>query len=53
MDKSGRRRPVPKQGSEFIIEIDTLVPAISQEPDIEIISGNEQRTDQDFQSGTL
>jgi NADH-quinone oxidoreductase subunit F len=38
IDKSGRRRPVPKQGSEFIIEIDTLVPAISQEPDIDFIS---------------
>ena len=27
-----------KQGSEFIIEIDTLVPAISQEPDIDFVS---------------
>jgi len=37
IDKSGRRRPVPKEGSEFMIEIDTLVPAISQEPDIGFI----------------
>ncbi|MEI7615329.1 MAG: NADH-ubiquinone oxidoreductase-F iron-sulfur binding region domain-containing protein, partial [Actinomycetota bacterium] len=39
IDKSGRRKPVPIPGSEFIIEIDTLVPAISQEPDIESIAG--------------
>jgi NADPH-dependent glutamate synthase beta subunit-like oxidoreductase len=32
-DSSGRRRPVPIAGSEFTIEIDTLVPAISQRPD--------------------
>ncbi len=32
-DKSGRRRPEPVAGSEFTIEIDTLVPAIGQESD--------------------
>jgi NADPH-dependent glutamate synthase beta subunit-like oxidoreductase len=31
-DDSGRRRPVPIDGSEFEIELDTLIPAISQEP---------------------
>ena len=40
IDKSGRRKPVPKAGSEFTIEIDTLVPAISQEPDIEMFAGS-------------
>jgi NADPH-dependent glutamate synthase beta subunit-like oxidoreductase/Pyruvate/2-oxoacid:ferredoxin oxidoreductase delta subunit len=34
-DDSGRRRPVPIEGSEFEIELDTLIPAISQEPDFE------------------
>ena len=34
-DDSGRRRPVPIAGSEFEIELDTLIPAISQEPDFE------------------
>jgi formate dehydrogenase beta subunit len=29
-DKSGRRRPVPVPGSEFIIETDILIPAIGQ-----------------------
>ena len=32
-DASGRRRPEPVTGSEFVIEIDALVPAIGQESD--------------------
>ncbi len=32
-DESGRRRPVPIEGSEFRIEADFLIPAIGQEPD--------------------
>jgi len=32
-DDSGRRRPVPIEGEEFTIEVDTVVAAISQEPD--------------------
>ena len=32
-DKSGRRRPVPIKGSEFTLDIDTLMPAIGQQPD--------------------
>ena len=32
-DSSGRRRPVPIEGSEYDISIDTLIAAISQEPD--------------------
>ncbi|MGB9721063.1 MAG: NADH-quinone oxidoreductase subunit NuoF [bacterium] len=34
VDESGRRRPVPIKGSEFMIDIDTLIPAISEQPDI-------------------
>jgi NADH-quinone oxidoreductase subunit F len=33
-DTSGRRRPVPIEGSEFIIPCDLIIAAISQEPDI-------------------
>jgi len=33
-DASGRRRPVPIEGSEFIIPCDVIIPAISQEPEI-------------------
>jgi heterodisulfide reductase subunit A-like polyferredoxin len=32
-DSSGRRRPVPVPGSEFIIEAELVVPAIGQTPD--------------------
>jgi len=34
VDKSGRRRPVPIEGSEFSVELDTLIPAIGQQPEI-------------------
>lgn len=33
IDKSGRRRPIPVEGSEFTIELDILIPAISEQPD--------------------
>jgi NADPH-dependent glutamate synthase beta subunit-like oxidoreductase/formate hydrogenlyase subunit 6/NADH:ubiquinone oxidoreductase subunit I len=32
-DASGRRRPVPIPGSEFIIKCDTIIPAFGQNPD--------------------
>ncbi|MCP4163097.1 MAG: FAD-dependent oxidoreductase [Deltaproteobacteria bacterium] len=41
-DESGRRRPVPIDGSEFTIEIDSFVPAIGQETDWDCIDGNEK-----------
>ncbi len=31
-DESGRRRPVPVRGSEFVVEIQTLIEAIGQRP---------------------
>jgi NADPH-dependent glutamate synthase beta subunit-like oxidoreductase len=34
-DDSGRRRPVPIQGSDFEVEADCVIAAISQEPDFE------------------
>ncbi|THB76659.1 MAG: FAD-dependent oxidoreductase [Desulfobacteraceae bacterium] len=33
-DSSGRRRPVPVVGSEYDIDIDQLIPAIGQHPDV-------------------
>jgi len=33
-DASGRRRPVPVKGSEFIVECDSIVPAIGQSADL-------------------
>ncbi len=37
LDASGRRRPVPVAGSEFTVEADLIIPAISQEPDISFL----------------
>jgi NADH-quinone oxidoreductase subunit F len=39
-DTSGRRRPVPILGSEFTLDIDILIPAIGQEPDISWMDGD-------------
>ncbi len=33
-DLSGRRRPVPVKGSEFMVNCDVVIPAISQAPDL-------------------
>lgn len=33
-DSSGRRRPIPIEGSEFTVELDSLLPAVSQEAEI-------------------
>lgn len=37
LDASGRRSPVPIKGSEFDIEADIIVPAISQQPDVSFL----------------
>jgi NADH-quinone oxidoreductase subunit F len=36
-DKSGRRHPVPIEGSDFELEVDTLIPAIGAEPDLQFL----------------
>ncbi len=36
-DNSGRRRPVPINGSEFTIDVDTVIPAIGQRPGIKFV----------------
>ncbi len=37
LDESGRRRPVPIEGSEFSVELNTLIPAIGERPDISFV----------------
>ena len=37
-DATGRRKPVPVQGSEFFIEAQHIIPAIGQEPDLNFIA---------------
>jgi len=34
-DESGRRRPVPVEGSEFVVDATAVIPAISQEPEFD------------------
>jgi NADH-quinone oxidoreductase subunit F len=36
-DVTGRRRPIPIQGSEFVISADVIIPAIGQEPDLSFL----------------
>jgi len=38
IDDSGRRRPIPIEGSEFTIELDTVIPAIGERPDLSFIT---------------
>jgi heterodisulfide reductase subunit A len=33
-DASGRRRPIPIAGSEFLLDVDMVIPAIGQTPDL-------------------
>ena len=37
LDESGRRRPIPIEGSEFTVELDTLIVSISETPDISFL----------------
>jgi NADPH-dependent glutamate synthase beta subunit-like oxidoreductase len=46
-DASGRRRPVPIEGSETIIEIDMLITAIGQGPDV-FFKDESKRLDEDL-----
>ncbi|MDH5466755.1 MAG: FAD-dependent oxidoreductase [Candidatus Aminicenantes bacterium] len=39
-DSSGRRRPIPVEGTEYEVEIDTLIPAIGQQPNLSFMKGN-------------
>lgn len=36
-DESGRRKPVPIKGSEFTIEVDNVIPSVSQAPDLKAL----------------
>src|SRR5680860_1710553 len=37
LDGSGRRKPVPINGSEFVINLDNLIVAIGEEPDLDFL----------------
>jgi formate dehydrogenase beta subunit len=40
-DASGRRRPQPVKGSEFVIQTEVLIPAIGQSPNLSFLQGQE------------
>jgi NADPH-dependent glutamate synthase beta subunit-like oxidoreductase len=44
-DDSGRPRPIPIPGSEFTLKVDTVIQALGQEPDGELLTGLGLRTD--------
>jgi heterodisulfide reductase subunit A-like polyferredoxin len=37
LDSTGRRKPIPIEGSEFFIEAEHIIPAVGQEPDLAAI----------------
>ncbi len=39
-DETGRRRPVPVEGSEFVMDVDTVIPAIGQASDLKFLEGS-------------
>jgi len=40
LDSSGRRRPIPIEGSEFTVDLDTLIVAIGQDPDLSFLGNH-------------
>jgi NADPH-dependent glutamate synthase beta subunit-like oxidoreductase len=42
-DASGRRRPVPIEGSETVLDIDMLISAISQQPDLDFLEKEQEK----------
>ncbi len=42
-DASGRRRPEPVEGSETLLEVDMLITAIGQSPDISFVERDQKR----------
>jgi formate dehydrogenase major subunit len=44
-DDSGRRRPVPIEGSEKVIEVDNVIAAIGQVPDLAAITNTVEKDD--------
>ena len=49
--KDGRRKPVPRKGSEFVIDVDVIIPAIGEFADVEqLFAGLEVET---WSNGTI
>jgi len=52
-DKSGRRRPIPLPGTEFIIDVDTVIAAIGQRPDFSFLSSGSKVSELAVSDNTL
>jgi NADPH-dependent glutamate synthase beta subunit-like oxidoreductase len=46
-DKSGRRRPMPIEGSGYVMETDVIIPAIGQSPDLSSLNGDSPAVNRD------
>ncbi len=46
-DASGRPRPIPIEGSEFVVEADVVLPAVGQSPDLSFLPEVFERTARD------
>ncbi|MDH4123641.1 MAG: FAD-dependent oxidoreductase, partial [Thermoplasmata archaeon] len=44
-DETGRPMPVPIEGSEFTLSIDTVIPAVSQAPEVDVLGKEIELTD--------
>jgi len=52
-DKSGRRRPIPLPGTEFVIEADNVIAAIGQSPDLSFVSSGSKTSELAVSEDTL
>ena len=43
-DETGRRRPIPVKGSEYIAKFDTIIPAVGETPDLSLLPKDIQVT---------
>jgi heterodisulfide reductase subunit A len=43
-DASGRRRPIPVEGSQFVLDVDMVIPAIGQTPDLGFVGACGERS---------
>jgi NADH-quinone oxidoreductase subunit F len=46
-DKSGRRRPVPVPESGYVMDVDVVIPAIGQSPDLSSLNGDSPEVNRD------
>lgn len=46
-DETGRRRPIPIEGSEFILELDTVILAVGESPDLSFLPKGIEVTEND------